>query len=226
MDKEVIIRKIKSLLTITEKGSGASDNEVQVAMTKARELMAKYNITMSEAQGGDGTSPLNVEGTSITYTTRYSVWKLPLAMMLAKYHRCSVVSRRVYRKQSREIRFVGEGENPAILCELFKSLVPFLEMKIYAIHDKYYDEPADRRYMISDSYVQGFISGLGDHYDSQTEKDPIGMSLMVTTPQSVKDYLKTLTNIKVDTSPRGILPSQFNEGYAEGFMHMKEKIEG
>ena len=41
-DKESVIRKIRSLIRITEEGSNATDNEVRVAAAKARELLSKY----------------------------------------------------------------------------------------------------------------------------------------------------------------------------------------
>lgn len=41
-DKESVIRKIRSLLRITEEGRNAADNEVRVAAAKAMELLSKY----------------------------------------------------------------------------------------------------------------------------------------------------------------------------------------
>ena len=135
MTRESIISKIKNLMKLTEEGSGASDNVVQIAMLKARELMAKYNISLSETQDVSDRTFQKFD-TGILYNQRYSVWKLPLANVIAKYHMCSVVSLRLEKKQSREIRFVGEGKNPEIVATIFKSIVPYLESKIYAIHDK------------------------------------------------------------------------------------------
>lgn len=223
MTRESIISKIKNLMKLAEEGSGASDNEVQIAMLKARELMAKYNISLSETQDvSDHT--LQEFDTGILYNQRYSVWKLPLANVISKYHMCSSISLRFEHKQSREIRFVGEGENPKIVGTIFKSIVPYLESKIYAIHDKYSHYNSKDRYVMSDSYVKGFIDGLKKHYDSQNKSDP-GMAIMVTTPQSVSDYIKTLTKIPVQTGGKPIDKSQYNKGYEDGFMHLKDKLE-
>lgn len=223
MTRESIISKIKNLMKLTEEGSGASDNEVQIAMLKARELMAKYNISISETQDVSNRT-FQVFDTGILYNQRYSVWKLPLAKVIAKYHTCSVVSLKFERKQSREVRFVGEGENPEIVATIFKSIVPYLEFKIYAIHDKYSHYNSKDRYILSDSYVKGFIDGLKKHYDSQNESDP-GMAIMVTTPQSVSDYIKTLKKTKVQTGGKPIDKSHYNKGYEDGFMHLKGKLE-
>ena len=220
-DKESVIRKIRSLLRITEGGSNATDNEVRVAAAKARELLSQYNLSMTDVSDK---SPVNEVHSGLTYNNRYSKWKVLLASRLAKFHRCMML-RYVVTNMSMSISFIGEGDMPEFVKEIFVRITRYLESNIYSIHDQNQDRTPKERYRLSDSYCYGFIMGLSAHYEEQTKKSS-GMDLMVQVPQSITDEVRS-RGLNMETHSyylNGYNRELYNKGYQEGYTHEKPRI--
>lgn len=226
MDRDAILRKIQSLLNIAADGSGATDGEVQNALTMARKLMAKHNIEMSDLEVCGGSLESHEHDTGILFNTRYSLWKLPLAQVMAKHCACAVMMRKKYKSHSSRVVFVGEKDNPKIVSMMFQHAVLHIEKNIYRIHDENYMHPSDIRYSMSDSYAKGFIDGLSAQYKEQDKHDP-GTALMVVRPKSIDDYFEKLNVTKADystSSTRFHSSSHYNEGYREGNMYGRSQL--
>lgn len=227
MDKSEIIRKLQALFNIATEGSGATDAEYQTALLQARKLMAKYNIEMSEVDFANGKlREAHEEDSGIMFNTRYCMWKLPLASVMAKHCACDVMMRRKYNSKSSKILFVGEGENPTIVKEMFMNTVLHIENNIYKIHDELYDCTSMYRYSASDSYAKGFIDGLRKQYEEQDRVDE-SLSLILVRPESIDEFFKkndVRSTVYETSSSRVHVSSKYNEGYSDGYNHGKSAL--
>lgn len=225
MDRDAMLRKIQNLLNVAADGSGATDGEVQNALTMARKLMAKHNIEMSELVV-EGKLESHEEDTGIMFNTRYCLWKLPLATVMAKHCACEVLLRRTYRSKNSKIIFIGEKDNPKIVREMFKYAVLHVENQVAQIHWSNLDCGSDYRYSLSDSYAKGFIDGLRKQYQEQDKKDP-GMALMVVRPASIDEYFEKMNvqsrSFESNTN-RFHSSSKYNEGYSQGLSYGHDRL--
>lgn len=51
VSKDNVIGKIRKLLAIADKNSGASENEMMIAMSMAQALMLRHHLSQSSVQG-------------------------------------------------------------------------------------------------------------------------------------------------------------------------------
>lgn len=225
-ERDTIIQRIQYLFNVAEEGSGATDSECQTALTLARKLMAKHNIEMSDLDLDYGKVESHEEDSDIFFNTRYCLWKLPLAQVMAKHCACAVMMRKKYNAKSSRILFVGEKDNPKIVSMMFKHAVFHLENNINRIHFDNWDYSSDYRYSLSDSYAKGFIDGLRKQYEEQDKTDP-GTALMVVRPASIDEYFQKL-NVTSATyatnTDRFHSRSHYNEGYQQGRTYGQDRI--
>lgn len=210
--REALLRKIEGLLKLAE--DSPEDHECQSALLKVRSLMSQYNLTMEEVTVVSKAEVNEVE--SGTFTTRYTLWRMHLATLLANNHRCSLLVRRYRGLQTRGIAFVGEGEDPSILREIYNSTVHYLDHVTEEIRNEYRNCSPDEQYSYSDSYVKGFIAGLRDSYREQTTIST-EMGLMVVLPPSVEEYMESFKSVSLSTSKVSLMSRQhYSAGYEKG----------
>ena len=227
MDRDAILRKIQALLNVADDKSGATDAECQTALTQARKMMSKYNIEISDLDMNNGKSVSHEEETGIYFNTRYSLWKLPLAEVMAKHCACAVMMRKQWRAKSSRILFVGEKENPKMVKMMFAHAVNHIEQKIYKLHDQYSAYTPDIRYSFSDSYAKGFIDGLEAQYKDQDTKDH-ETALMVVRPISIDEFFKDRGVTSHDystTENRFHSAEQYGAGYRDGHQYGEKKLD-
>ena len=86
-NREKITELIEKLLNLSK---SSNENEASLALSKAQELLEKYNLTLADLQDRADTSPyLNM--INIPVPLGNSQWKLTLTYRIAKLNFCSVV---------------------------------------------------------------------------------------------------------------------------------------
>lgn len=230
-DKDAIIRKINALLAIS-KDCDADSHEALAAMAKARKLLAKYNLSLSEVSSDKTSSEVKQSNDSVSFTKQTSLWVLKLARVVSKYNKCATLITHVPRSRTYSISFVGEGDQAEIVNEMFKKMVDFVRFKYNNVATKYWiyggtPEEHRRAYATADLYVAGFIKGLKDYYEEQNKEDE-SCALMVITPAEVNKYLEKFQtrsfSYEQGASAYASGRGEYRNGYYEGHSYNQGKL--
>ena len=165
---EKMLKKVKKLLSLA--GNNPSQEEATAASLKAQELIAKYNLDLTDIEK----ETLEI-GESEYRTGVDKSWKYGLASVVAKNFRCMV-----YWLDRRVAVFYGYKQDCAVASEVFGYLFKTGERGARRECKKHYDMYGTERGVYF-SYTRGFTAGLQSALEKQST------ALMVIVPQEVKD---------------------------------------
>ena len=123
MEKVKILDKIKKLFALA---TSPNENEAQLAMEKASELLAKHNLSMADLQNETKEQP-RMFMFSKDMGERVPKWKQLIYVVLPKTFDCAVLIERSYRKQ--EYIIIGQKEDVEMttyFCNYFINAIPKL----------------------------------------------------------------------------------------------------
>lgn len=206
-----IIEKVKKLLKMT-KENGASENEVQVALTKARKLMIEYKLQMSDIEKE------NIEivdrETKFYYTSVYRPWIANLMEVLANKYCCFWYITKYYRKRARYVSLSGNKDD----VELLESIIEYCINSVRSVtmqliksqtnnYDAYYE------HTVESSVAEGFCDGLFSAFKDQDSKNA-DWALVATVPQ---EAILELDVIPFNPREYYTHTDSYNSGYEEGY---------
>lgn len=229
--KSSVIRKIEALLNITI-DKGATEAEAMSAMARARELMAKYHVSMSAVETSTGAKKdkdVHEINSNVTFTTYSNIWSLRLAQLVAKYHKCEVIIHSYYKRRAKSIIFVGEGGDAEIVSAMFKKMHDCIQPKVLSVINSTWNQPGishSDSYRYGDCWIKGFMDGLRDYYEEQNKQEE-SMALMMITPVTVTNHLSKYTKrANLQNSHRSYVDGseQYQQGYREGKSYNVGKI--
>lgn len=203
MDKENIIEKVKKLLALADSDKNASESEVQAAMLKAQELMAKYDVVIEDVKEDEIKYGLE------ECTHKWDMgFRCPLGTTIAENFRCEMFLR------GKRIVFMGRADDAKIARSVFEMAYAFVLKEGNRHYNKAYAMGLKTKGVFN-SYAIGFIVGLKLALGKQS------VALMVVTPKDVKDKFEEMSkDMRVkDTSMRmddGIDRDTFNSGRKDG----------
>lgn len=171
MDREVVRRKIKSLLALAESDN---ENEALAAVQAARNLMMKYHISMGENEWKEdikkGIVIKELRFRSIPLNQHH----LMLAAALSENFRC----RNFYRQKPVScICFVGFEEDAHAVLMLMEYLIRFMEQGAKAYRGNRSQEI---------SWRDGFCVGVYVSFKEQ-DREEKGYEIMTAIPREVND---------------------------------------
>lgn len=184
MRVEKAIEIIKKLLA-TANDKGASENEAMIAALKAQELMAKYDIQMTDIEG-ESTSDEIVDNQ--IYVGSGNKWKYSLAGVIATNFCC-----RVYICGSKHIVFYGYKKHAEVAKEVFT----FLFNTGNKLANRYYGELYNRGEStkgVKNTFLIGYLHGIKSVLEKQCT------ALMLVIPKEVNDsYNEKMAGAKTRT---------------------------
>lgn len=198
---EKIIEKIKNLMSLAS--NNPSKAEAEAAALKAQELMAKYHIDMEsvDAEEREKIDEMYVE------VGMGKKWKYQLARVISRNFCC-----RHFLFGKDTIAFYGYKTDIKIASHVF--------LNLFLIGDKlvkkeYLDEKGKfgTACGIYNSFVSGFVAGIGSVLDEQCR------ALMIVTPPEVEDSYKDRSIGFVEKSFRNVRTSSYKtwqNGYNAG----------
>lgn len=204
MTRENIIEKIKKLLALSKSDN---PNEAYLAMTRAQELQAKYNVTVAEVEERSE-DVIDVKDMPTDTKTANSQFIL-LASALAEHFRV-----RVYRSTRGYLGIVGLAQDVTVFQEVFH----FMYEALRNTATKYVKSlpntmSRSEKTANKNTYVRGFISGASEALTlNETEH-----ALVVVAPQTVVKYMKEkcsgtwTSQVKCSRSSEA-----YNHGHADG----------
>lgn len=201
---ESILQKVRGLLALS--GNNPSQAEAQSAALKAQELIAKYNLTLTDVE----------KETQEIVTSEYKTgvdksWKYGLARVVADNFRVMI-----YWVDRRVAVFYGYKQDTMVAVQVFEYLFKTGERGARAACRKAYKENGTETGVYY-SYTRGFTAGVKAALDAQST------ALMVVTPQEVKtsyeayaaENLKQLPQMR-NGSEKGTNGSAYKEGFRDG----------
>jgi len=214
MDRDSVIRKIKSLLALSDDQS--NENESYVAMLMARKLMIKYHIENSEVVDLHDESSEVVELKLVfTFNKRYTYYYLYLCGAIAKYNRCKILSGSYSYQQNKSIYIIGEKSDAEYVKSVCEYAHAVMENCLHLIHTDLYARGYRRDLLVTmkSSWAYGYVDGLRDYYERQTVSE-VGGSLMCIIPDTVIQYASKYGDSH-DSKDIQVDRSLYDRGYEE-----------
>lgn len=117
-----IIEKIQKLLAL---GQSPNENEAKLAVSRAQELLLKYNLKMSEVTN-DGTT-IPVEEQVVDQMGHIANWKLNLLNSIAPHNFCTVLLRTETKGSNVRYCLIGKTYNIDIVNSMYQYLIDAIE---------------------------------------------------------------------------------------------------
>ena len=202
--------KIKKLLSLA---TSSNENEARAALLKAKKLMMEHKISEAEVQELDKQEIVHMQCDSIRWTTDSGeIWVTNLVDLIANEHLCSC-SWSVYKGKRTHTLNIHGLESDAELCKsVIEYAIGFVRSRIKIEQRKRRDSDPKS---VAASYAKGFILGMELMYDEQRDEHP-EWGLVVSKPQEVDEYMKSLGNKKVRTRQTDFDPLAYLKGQNDG----------
>jgi hypothetical protein len=224
---EAIVTKIRGLLAIAN--DGKDDEESQSAFVMAQKLMFKYDIAMDDVE--ESTEQANnrtVEDGMVTVYKKLFWWERQLATIISTNFRCKWYYKNKFDNNTtkRAITFMGFKGDIELAKEMY--ILSYDVLTFYAkrfvdneYETTYYFEGRNvtRTNDLKNSYMMGFLKGLGDKFKRQVAEMQQENALMVLIPNEVVEaYDKEFGNRKgLNWSmPKIAEVDAYQQGYYEG----------
>lgn len=205
--------KIQKLLALAE---SPNEHEAKAALLKARELMARYKLTEQKINNVSRKMVKNI-CTNIVCSKRKNPWIVGLSAIIGENYCCRSYCEHVYRKQTRNIEFIGLADDVEICAAIFEYAVDCVLSKIKCIRKENKGNDSIYVRQICDSYGYGFTAGIKKAFEKQEEENKSSWGLVLVTPQEV---LEAVQNWKEETfsanAEEYILAKEYKDGYIYG----------
>lgn len=186
-----IIKRIKKLLSLSQ---SHNENEAQLALVKAQELMIKHHI--EESQISFDEPPKIIHLTTEYYFTNYKNFYLCDGIdELSDLYLCKVVFVRNKHSSKQYIRIIG-NEND---CRILQKVIGFIKSNVDG-----WTRQLKKDYLLDDNqminnckndYGLGFCRGLKSLLEMQRDRIQQEEGLVVTTPKEAQDYVDSLEGL-------------------------------
>ena len=202
---EKMLDRVRKLLALA--GNNPSEEEAISASLKAQELIAKYDLDLTELDKVE----LEI-GTSEFYTGIDKSWKYGLSSVVANNFRCCC-----YWVGKRTVVFYGYLQDTQVAKLTFEYLFKVGEKGARKARRESYKKYGTET-GIYFSYTRGFIQGVKSALEAQCT------ALMIVTPPEVKEQyeeykieknMKTQGNYR-DGSENGTSMRAYNRGFSDG----------
>lgn len=186
-----IIKRIKKLLSLSQ---SHNENEAQLALVKAQELMIKHHI--EENQISFDEPPKIIHLTTDYYFTNYKNFYLCDGINeLSDLYLCKVVFVRNKHSSKQYIRIIG-NEND---CRILQKVIGFIKSNVDG-----WTRQLKKDYLLDDNqminnckndYGLGFCRGLKSLLEMQRDRIQQEEGLVISTPKEAQEYVDSLEGL-------------------------------
>lgn len=210
--------KIKKLLALA---TSPNENEAKAALLRAKKLMMEHKISETEVQGLDEQELIHLQCDNVRWTTDSGeIWITSLADLIADNHLCSCSW--MTRKGTRtHILYIhGLGTDVELCKSVIEYAVGFVRGRIKIEQRR---RTASDPKAVAASYARGFILGMELMYDEQKDEHP-EWGLVVSKPQEVDEYMKSLGERNVRTRKTEFDPLAYMVGQNDGRQFNAQRV--
>lgn len=205
-----IIEKIKKLLSLAESNN---ENEALSSMAKARELMAKYKIEISEVKDSANKAKENIikDNFGVTHDGR-QIWKYRLSSIIADNFGCYC-----YVNFDKNIKILGKETEVKVAQQLILFGINIIEKESDKLVKEYRRQKKSVRGLVKE-YGLGFVAGVKKKFEEQNKFNNHECSLMIVKD---KDVIKEFESLHCKASKSknrrySEYKDAYNKGYKEG----------
>ena len=208
MMNQKIVEKIKKLLSLANSNN---KNEALSSMAKARKLMAKYKIEMSEIKELDNEDKEKIikDSFGVTHNGR-QIWKSSLSRIIADNFGCYC-----YIDIDKNIKILGKETDVTVVQQLILFGINIVEKETDKLVKEYKKRKQNTRGLVKE-YGLGFVAGVKKKFEEQNISDEC--SLMVIKAEDVTKEFESLHCRKRNNRSRRYSEHEdaYNKGYKEG----------
>ncbi len=208
------VELIKQLLSLSK--SKVNAHEAQVAALKAQQIMAKYNISLTDVETEEQSE--TIEAATPIETGAGRKWKYTLAAIVASNFKCKVFG----IKENNTICFYGYSSDTQVAAEVFKFLFKHGD-KMAAKEVREIKKKGRDSHGVYNTYLCGFCHGLQSALDAQCK------ALQLVVPKEVIESYDNFrqSGIWQQNKRSGIKyqpnTDSYNNGYREGRTAMQRR---
>lgn len=171
-----ILKLIRALMDKTVE-NGATQEEMEAALTKAQELMRKHQIEQDDIfVSANDIDETVVENRYQGYEGKYWLWEL--LRVIGSSYQCRVIRYSKYDLSHRGkyekvavYRIIGTEEDRAVVKTLFERVVPMIRELSKSRWKQYLSETKEwersNNAMFTRSYITGFMAGLSEKLNEE-----------------------------------------------------------
>ena len=218
-----IIKKIQGLIKLAN--DNKDDEEAKTALLLAQRLSVKHNIDMSLLEEESERKMVEM---SITEPKKRKWYETDLAIVIADNFKVRMYYMR-HNGGKRSIMFFGYEEDCQLAREIYHLALQSLEYMakehvelFYIFEGRYKEKTAKLTKLVKDSYMKGFIVGLNDSFESQTDELLQEYGLVTLMPVEVEDAFRKKEEEEFTgyasslKSPSQVHGDSYSKGYEEG----------
>ena len=185
-----IIDKIEKLIALS---SSDNENEAKAAMLKAQELMAKYEIEMSQINPDKAKERPVASYTSPSFRDD---WVVDLGSLIAGNFRCrAVISSRRGSGGAFRLKFYGFDEDAQISINIFNYAVKVIRRRMATLRAIYAEAGREFGRNEKMNYVEGFNAGLHQNFEDQ-KKQSETFALACLVPAEVNAFVDEIPGME------------------------------
>lgn len=185
-----IIDKIEKLIALS---SSDNENEAKAAMLKAQELMAKYEIEMSQINPDKAKERPVLSYTSPSFRDD---WVVDLGCLIAGNFRCrAVISSRRRSGGAFRLKFFGFDEDAQISINIFDYAVKVIRRRMATLRAIYAEAGREFGRNEKMNYVEGFNAGLHQNFEDQ-KKQSETFALACLVPAEVNAFVDEIPGME------------------------------
>lgn len=197
-----VVEKIKKLLALSE---SSNENEAQISLLKAQELLAKYKLSLKEVKEFKiYNSSIKEKVSTVSFTK--AKWKSELAQLIADNFGCYHFFK---TRGTNVITFFGREEDIIVCNIVLEYAVDCINNTVKKLRYQYSKEGYSTKGLEND-YALGFIEGLNNKFEEQKRKNQEWGLVLVKDAEVVESYGNKKFKRSIDTS------TQF-KGYKEAY---------
>ncbi|MBI4963366.1 MAG: DUF2786 domain-containing protein [Desulfomonile tiedjei] len=226
MTKEEVLSKVRKLFELS---NSPNENEAALAASKARELLARYNLSIAELPPDDMNSALKPTEASVRVGKAVRNWVKGLLIHVAEGFDCEHIIRRRHGSDP-ILSFIGTPADAAVAVSTFQ----FLYRQLHRLLERALPRlKGDNRNWstaaLKSAYLDGAVKRIGERFREQTqairavERDGC-KALVLVKEQMINNYMAAaFPNIRLEYGRRRVVSAAaFEKGYCDaGTIHLR-----
>ncbi|MDR3600239.1 MAG: DUF2786 domain-containing protein [Desulfosporosinus sp.] len=210
---EKILEKLRKILA--KANNNPSAEEAETAMLIAQRIMVENNLCIDDVNLTEG-DKIKKEAVEVTVSDkmRLAWWESDITSIIAKNFRCKSFTRRFANQKNIRLCLMGLKED----VEIAKETISYALKAMSYYSSQFVKANKGSEFtttQIRNSWLNGFIRGLGAKFDKQVKQNNWGLVLVK--DKVVEDAIEKLgLKKRRSTSITGGISSAYQSGYRQG----------
>jgi len=219
MTKEEVLSKVRKLFELS---NSPNENEAALAAVKARELLARYNLSIADLPTDDSSSPLAPTEVSVRVGKAVRSWVKGLLLHVAEGFDCQHIIRR-RQSSGTVLSFIGTPADAEVAIYtfqfLYRQLHSFVERALPRLRR---ENKGWTAVALRSAYLDGAVTRIGERFREQTKiiraaEGRVCKDLVVAKDRMINNYMAAAyPNIRTEYERKRVVSSgAFEKGYCD-----------